>query len=65
MDKTLRCSHCRAVIGEHESMIVLRCAEEAWEVTTLSASASSLGGECYHRHCYALAFSQLRSSGNQ
>ena len=61
MKKTLRCSYCGVVIGEHESMIVLRDAGKVREAIKASASTDSVAAsECYHRHCYAHAYSQLR-----
>jgi hypothetical protein len=53
MDGTLRCHHCKDVIGAYEPMIVLAGGDAR---TTSRAAARDGGkpvGECYHRACYA------------
>jgi hypothetical protein len=58
MDSTLRCQHCRHVIGVYEPMIVLTDGEARSTSRAAEQECGAVVGECYHDACYAQAFSQ-------
>jgi hypothetical protein len=64
MNGPLRCQQCNDVIGMYEPMIVLSGgqARKTSRATERNSATEVVGefpvGECYHRACYALAYSQ-------
>jgi hypothetical protein len=58
MDRTLRCQHCRLVIGLYEPMIVLADGEARRTSRAAEHDRGELVGECYHHACYAQAYGQ-------
>jgi hypothetical protein len=58
MEETLRCRYCDVVIGVHEPMIQFRDGEARETTAARSAAEEHTPGECYHRSCYARAYSQ-------
>lgn len=60
MTMTLRCEHCKDVIGVYEPMIVLQ--DGRARTTSKGAEqdgAWALVGECYHAVCYEHAVRQI------
>ena len=63
MNRPLRCQQCNDVIGMFEPMIVLsggqaRMTSRAAEKDRAADGGDPPMGECYHRFCYAQAYSQ-------